>query len=409
VKKVVMDRPIVWLPTLTVLGLLALVSLAWGAEHALQKSDDLLRRAQEVGLFLERQDPYRDPDSTYPPSALPLFAALIGPVVPAALRGFWLALNLAALLALCVAVMRLWGRDWPAWLQLGFCLVVAASKPVRGGIGLGQFHLIPMALIVFSVWSVRAKREWTGGLLLGLALAKPTMALPFLGFLAARQHWRALAAACAVQIAAFLAVAAWLHKSPVHLVREWLARAQGQEAAGLVDVPSLLHRAWPEATVSVSLVTLVLLALTVAATIALRHRSELALVSFCAFSSAVMAYHRPYDLVLLVPALALAIEGALRAPVAWVWPRSMAAAAFALALVLPNDPLVRSGYEHLYEVAFTVSLYAFLAIVVWDLVRGGPVQAVQGTSGPGRGSAPALTGPWFRVALPRSSDKPANG
>ncbi|HEV3120871.1 MAG TPA: hypothetical protein VGY53_03160, partial [Isosphaeraceae bacterium] len=202
--------------------------------------------------------------------------------------------------------------------------------------------------------------------------------------------------------------AAWLHRSPVLLMHEWLLRAQGQEAAGFADVPSLLYRAWPQAPASASLVTLVLLSLTLAATIALRHRSELALVSFCAFSSAVMTYHRPYDLVLLVPAFALAVEGAVRAPGAWFWARCVAGGAFTLALVLPNDPLVSLGYGHFYEVALTCALYGFLAIVIHDLVRGLPAGPARGRSEPGRASSMLLTGPWPRVALSQSSKKPVD-
>ena len=138
-----MDRLLVRVPLLAVLGLLAAAGLAWGGWHALAKSDDLMRRAEEVALFVDRANPYADPDMSYPPSALPIFAAGIAPIPPEALRPVWLVWNLAALAVLCGTIVRLWGRSWPGWLVAAFCLTVAASKPVRGGIGLGQFHLIP--------------------------------------------------------------------------------------------------------------------------------------------------------------------------------------------------------------------------------------------------------------------------
>jgi hypothetical protein len=362
-----MDRPFVRLLVLALLSLLAAISVAWGAARSFRSSADLMRRAEEAALFRSRLDPYQDPDLSYPPSALPVFALLVPPISSPALKALWLALNLAALGVLCATVLWLWGRSWPGWLQVAFCLAVVASKPVRGGIGLGQFHLIPTCLVLLSVVALRHKREGLGGLLLGLALIKPTMALGMLGFMFARRHYRALATAAALQAVLLLTAAAWLQLSPIRLIAEWLARAQIQEAAGLIDLPSLLHRAWPDAPLRASLITGSLLALTIVLCICWRHRSELTLVSICLFASAIMAYHRPYDLVLLVPALAFLMERACapaRSRLA-----SCGAILFAAALILPNDPLVHMGLEPAYDIALAMLLYGFLARIVFRAAR----------------------------------------
>src|SRR4051812_30432456 len=188
---------------LSLLGL-ALVSLDWGVRFALLESKDLMYRRAEVERFVQGDDPYQLPTMTYPPSALAVFAPLLAPFGPAAVKPAWLGLNLIFVGVLCGAIVALWGRSWPPWLRVAFCLTVVASKPVRGGIALGQFHLIPTAMMLVAVLALRARRPVVAGLLVAVALAKPTMVLPFLGFLAVRQHWRALGVALGVQAAALL-------------------------------------------------------------------------------------------------------------------------------------------------------------------------------------------------------------
>src|SRR5262249_38113943 len=140
------------------------------------------------------------------------------------------------------AVVRLWGEAWPFWLRAAVCLTIVASKPVRGGIALGQFHLIPTALMLLAVLALRSRREVVAGLLVGIALAKPTMSLPFLRVLLARRHGRALATAFGFQAAALAGAAGWLAIGPGRLMREWIETAKGQLAEGLIDLPSLAQK-----------------------------------------------------------------------------------------------------------------------------------------------------------------------
>ena len=79
------------------LTLLALASMAWASFHAWSTSADLMRRAEESALFVDREDPYQLPGMTYPPSALVVFAPLVAPFPPQGLRAVWLVMNLAAL------------------------------------------------------------------------------------------------------------------------------------------------------------------------------------------------------------------------------------------------------------------------------------------------------------------------
>jgi hypothetical protein len=353
---------VVWL----LLGLAAGGSVGWGSWHALTKSDDLVRRSEEVRIFLDRQDPYRDPDMTYPPTALPVFTALIGPWPAGWVKAFWLGLNLAALTSVCASVLWLWAKDWTGRQQGAFVLIVAASKPVRLGIGLGQFHLVPLALLLLSVVAMSSRRPLLAGLCVGVALAKPTMVLPFLAYLAARGSWRTLATALAVQVIALVGVSSWLGIPPGQLIGSWLEVARGQESAGLVDLPSVVQRYWPNGGAVLGRpLMLVALCSSTALLVAYRNRPGLALVSFACFSAAIFTYHRPYDLVLLLPALALAVDRARRsrggAPLVLL-------GVFILVLVVPADPLVHWGVSGLYDGCSIVVTYALLAWTTCVLV-----------------------------------------
>jgi hypothetical protein len=396
-------RPIL-LPSL--LAPLAAWGLLWGIRHGLTDSADLWRRAEEAALFLARSDPYADPDLSYPPSAAPVFAGLIAPFPTRFLPAAWVALNLVALAALATGLLRIWGRPWPGWLRAAFLFALAASKPVRAGIALGQFHLIPTALVVWSFPLLASGRDVMAGLLVGLALMKPTMALPILGIWLLRREWRALGVAIGAQAALTAATSAWLAIPPWTLTREWLANARLQEAAGTIDVPTILARIWPGLPISGTTISLIVLSIGMAGFYAVQrassrnpgvtdlrrvgtaHRSSVGvigsvggahptktadsvdldaagnLLSLGLYLAAIFAYHRHYDLVLLLPALAWLVErGRLQSGPA-AWPIRMVAMAFAAMLILPSNPAPLRRFEAVYELAFLATSYVVLGLMI---------------------------------------------
>lgn len=380
---------------LVMLAGLAAGSLAWGIRSALSSSSDLMLRVEEVDLFLRGLDPYQDPDMAYPPSAPPIFTALIAPFPEAGLRAVWLALNLAMLAAFAGAVLRIWGEDWPRWLRAAVVLAIIATKPVRGGIAMGQFHLIPTALMLLSLLAARDRRPILGGLLLGVALAKPTMVLPFLFLLLIRRQWTVLAVAALVQVGCWLASSAWLGLSPLLLFREWLEVAKGQNAAGLIDLPSLINRNWPGLLGSATPLTLAVLLAGGGVLWALRDRSDRGLIAIATFVAAIFAYHRPYDMVLLIPTMAYLIHRAWEHRERGRWPFVLVVV-FALALIWPNHPSAMGRFEALYEPIFVPLAYAYLAILIYQVTRGtkwasvAPEDADRGPRSPAaRGTAEA--------------------
>ncbi len=358
---------------LALLAALAVIGLRWGANHALTDSADLMLRQKEVARFIRGLDPYTLPDMTYPPTAPPIFALLVAPFETAALKPAWLGLNLIALAATCATIVAVWGRQWPSWLKVAFCLAVAASKPVRGGMGLGQFHLLPTALVLLSIAFGERRREIAAGILLGLALTKPTMALPFLGLLLARGRWRALGIALGFQALLMIGVSAWLRVGPFALLREWFALARLQLGSGMIDAPTLAHHVWPGAPWAGPLLSLLILTLALAATIAWRRKAVLGLVSLCASAAATFTYHRPYDLVLLIPVLAFLIEVARTAEARWAATHVAVAVGFGGLLIVPNSPAVLGAMVHAYDGPFVVMALGFLLVGVIDMAVAGEV------------------------------------
>lgn len=356
---------------LAALGLLAVGSLAWGARNAFRDSGDLLRRAEEVALLLQGSNPYDDPDMTYPPSALPVFAALVGPFRSAGmLKAAWLGFNAVALAVFLGEVLRLVRADWPRGAQLGWALAVIASKPVRLTLGMGQYSLIPLAIVLVALRWSREGRAWWSGLLLGIALIKPTVALPFVWVFVARRAWLSLGVSALAQGGAWLGTSAWLGIAPWSLVTAWLVRARTQQEAGLLDVASVLGKVWPGVGASLAAPSALAILVGGGAMIwALRRRDDLTLLSLASVVAAVFTYHRPYDLVLLSLPLALGVSQAVWNVGRW---RSIAAVGSVLLgglLLAPSQ--TRFWPEPLYEAVYIPSVYVLLSLsVVAALWRG---------------------------------------
>ena len=352
-------------------AVLAIGSLAWGCFHAVTDGADLEKRAVEFDLFKRGDDPYQfSRDMTYPPTAPPVFALAIGPFVgrgEATLKLAWLFLNLCALGAVCGLILRLWGRDWPFWLQVTFCLIVVASKPARLGIGLGQFHLIPLALMLGAVAWSRAGRPIRAGFLLGASLVKPTLSLPLLSFFLVRRRWKTLCAAIVFQGVALTITCLWLGAGPARLTKEWLDRAKSQEAAGAIDLPSLSRLAFPDAPISSTAIAIGSLLLGTVYVYLRREADDGVLVSFCCFLAAIFSYHRPYDLVLLLPPFALWVDRAHKAASG----RTLvviAAIVFGALLVAPsNQGMVGPFLERVHDYGFIVLAHYFFW---WEVVLG---------------------------------------
>jgi hypothetical protein len=226
--------------------------------------------------------------------------------------------------------------------------------------------LLPLMLMLLALAAVRSGRPLAAGGLVGIALMKPTMVLPFLAHLAARRQWSALVMAAGAQAACLALASIWLGVRPERLVREWLGWARLQHGSGLIDIPSLLQAVVPSAAVVAAPLGIVLLVGTALLIEHFRSRSDLALFSAATLSAAVFAYHRPYDLVLLVPAYLFLVESA-RQDAERARFRTASAVVYGLLLIAPEEPFRRIGLGGLYDAAFVASAYGLVGFTLLRL------------------------------------------
>ncbi|HEU5118389.1 MAG TPA: glycosyltransferase family 87 protein, partial [Isosphaeraceae bacterium] len=330
-------------------------------KHALSDSADLGRRIEEMALFRSGADPYADPDATYPPSAWFLFEVLIPDWSEPAVRGLWLILNLGVLAGLTEGVRRWVSQGQSRFWIAAVLLALMATKPVRAGLALGQFHLIPTALAVWAVVLIRDGKSRWAGICLGVALVKPTMVLPILAIWAVQGQFSALVTAGGVQAGLWLGASAWLRKSPVALLSEWLRNAHAQEAAGTIDLPTLLNHWGFERLIPANMATLLVLVICLGWFYRLRKVEETGLASLALVVSAVFAYHRHYDLVLLLPPLAWL---ASREVPSW---RTRFAMVLMLFLVAPVHVGPLRDLAAAYDLVFLVLCYGFLVALALEV------------------------------------------
>ena len=306
---------------------------------------NLLQRREEVLAWFSGAPVYEAlPTAVYPPGSLALLWPLVG-----AWGSTRVVLALYAALSVGAAVMLVWtsafavaGDAVPthrtlesgraAWIGLLLLLPWSVSH----GLGLGQLHLLVLVLGVGAVMRARRATDWRGsavaGLLLALALIKPSAGAGFL-VLALVWSWRSAVVAGGVHVVATGLALAARDEPPLRLLEQWWFRAtegarfgaaEGgygsvHDLVGVLGVPQLAGFA-----------TLAVLG---AGGIWLwRHRdaNPWLLVGVAGLVGRFATYHRAYDDVLVLPALAavmgLAVRGTGRgrivaggvALVAWV-------------------------------------------------------------------------------------------
>lgn len=261
------------------------------------------------------------------------------------------------------------------------CGVLAAWvwRPTSTALGLGQptsvygpaAAVAAAATVIPFALGVRAR-----SVLSALAFLKPQTGIQLAITAAAARQWRALAIGFAAAAAASLAVAVWISGSGVV---GWVLGLPGAVAAHhsrydqaftagnpWIDVLSTAHRLGLPDVVGL-LVAAVLLAVGFAAAVALRRGDRPALGALTAMTTGLLVVpHCGYDVVLLLPVLALATVETVRAPV-----RTAVVALVPLVLtgLLPNFrlPVVPGGLEPALGQA--VLLLAALGLLVAAAAR----------------------------------------
>ena len=129
--------------------------------------------------------------------------ALLAGLMGAGENGVFVAVALPGLIGVVVLVTRLAatarGRGWPVWGCVGLIGAIVAGQSTVNSLSFGHAEeLLVSALAIGAVLAARSGREWTAGVLLGLAVAgkqSAVVAAPVVLIAFPRLPWRAALAA----------------------------------------------------------------------------------------------------------------------------------------------------------------------------------------------------------------------
>ena len=257
---------------------------------------DLRNRDREQALFTAGKNPFDHMVASQPPWAYAFGIVLTWPQWPA-VRVYWAILN-----GLALAFLMLWAWRQPRDATIEGRLLLMGAAVAFGGActatEVGQVSIIVTALLAGALWCDRTGREYLCGLLVALAMIKPTMAAPFAVALIVAARYRAAAAAAAYGTAATGLTWIVTGAPPLRMLQQMAhdaAAYAGTGTLGLTDVAAMLG-ASPEAAVWLPLLIAV-------PGLLLMVRARPSLV-VCFGVAAVWArlwtYHKSYDDLMLV-------------------------------------------------------------------------------------------------------------
>lgn len=257
---------------------------------------DLRSRDGEQAYFAQGVNPFDRMTASQPPWGYPFGEFLTWPPWPV-VRVYFAALN-----AFALALLLWWAYREPRDVETPVRLLLMASVFAFGGsctaTGVGQVSIIATVLLAGALWCDRIERPWWCGLLVGLALIKPTISAPFAVALLLTRRFEAAAAAAAYGIAA--SGVTWLvtGANPVQMLRQMMEAAALYAGDGTIGLNNVLI-ALGASPAGVALMPLVV-ALPAMALIALTRSSLPMAFAIAAVWGRLWTYHKSYDDVMLV-------------------------------------------------------------------------------------------------------------
>ena len=298
----------------------------------------------------------------------------------------WLAFNLVAWGVAPYLVVRL-GRQYGIHLSTSGAWIVGllfwgmlASRVV---IGNGQSTIIVVSLMLGAMLlgeSSSRRNRIAGGLLLGFALSKPTIALAALPILGLRRRFDVIVIGLSVQLLGVIAAAAISRSNPFSILHGYLRVLQHH---GGID--NVMNVAQSPLTLNQSRIGLTLVAIgTLTILVLLRHsligriqettgngKYDFDLFALIAIWSLLATYHWFYDAVLVIPVLVIGVAWLEKRP----WPPEDSTGWFGSALVaiclaiplIPGNiltPILPSYWSINWEVVLTASYTVVLLVLI---------------------------------------------
>jgi Glycosyltransferase family 87 len=269
------------------------------------EAKDLRTNWEELRLVLAQENPYESATpSPYPPFTYPANFVFLWPPWPA-VRLYFALLNL-----ICLGFLMGWAYRVTALRDAAFAAALMVSIPaasaVSTGVGLGQNAVVYTALLIVALVLYRRRLWIESGLVLGVAMSKISISLPFVLPFVFRKDWKVLVGAALYIVGGTLLVCLWLRASPLHLIQLWVHGAERFACVGYgpatlmceLGVPvNIANRATEGVVVLVAATTFAWL----------RRLPLITLFGLAAGFGRLWAYHRIYDdflVVILLVALA---------------------------------------------------------------------------------------------------------
>jgi len=294
----------------------------------------------------------------YPPWAYFTGAAFAWPSNFATARWYFTAINLVLLAVLTVWTARLtWSTD--PWWGLLFAAALLATSSVCTTLGLGQYGVVVLAALAGAYWFDEKNRWLLGGLLLGVAMVKVTLAGPFLLPFVLRRRWKTTIAALAYVGLGTLVIWPTINASPLVWMAELLGTAHFYVGDNSLMKLSVSGGLVPREAVGIAAGAAIAVALVVS--YLWRQASMLTLFAVAGVAARFWTYHTHYDnLILIFLLLALGVH-AIRHERRLAWAGFVAVG---LSLWFPARLTDVAAYQTFQWVMWSAGL-ALLLILEW--------------------------------------------
>jgi hypothetical protein len=305
-------------------------------------------------------------DPAHPPfgfvSALPFF----WPDWPA-VRVWWAALNVLATLVILAYAFHIGARYGPE-VGLLFAAAVLAIGGAATTLEVGQYGLVVMAFLAGAAWA--GERDTTGrqilmGLLVGIALVKITISIPFVvalvvSALVVRRRWIAVATMCTYCLIGSLIAWAVVSTNPLEMLMQLKAMGAYLAEGGTLGIAHGLA----SLGLSPDRINLISAAIVMIPAVAimwmLRDRPLLELFAIAAVAGRLWTYHRSYDDVMLIFLILAALR--ILFELGWKHLPALAVAALVIASVfVPGRVLGVPAFQ-------LVQIFVWVIGAVWLLI-----------------------------------------
>jgi hypothetical protein len=334
-------------------GLQQLVSVSSSSE-----AKDLRTRWDEMRLVLVHKSPYEGTTSpsSYPPFTYPADILILWPPWSAA-RFYFALINL-----ICLGFLAGWAYRTTARRDARFAAALATSIPatsaVSTGLGLGQNTIFYTTLLILALWLCRLKLSVGSGFMLGVAMSKISITLPFVLLFVFRKDWKVLVGVGAYIVGGTLLVCLWVHDSPLHLARLWIQSAESYACIGYSPA-TFLCKLGVSPKMAIRTCEMVVLLVAVITFSWLRGLPLVTLFGLAAGFGRLWTYHRVYDNFMLVILLVALADAYLRTE---RWELGVALLAVGSTLWLPPKVADIEAVQIMHLVIWSA---AMVALAVW--------------------------------------------